>query len=128
VPEKFEAAVGLICVSAGDGDPVGQREQVGRGDVSADLAGGLRARQQRGSGRAHGVVPLVEQGRSLAAAIIGNCGRELPFGRHVGDEGAQPGEQRVCGRLAPEQGLTPGAQRRDLVGEDGDDDNIAAGP
>jgi hypothetical protein len=54
-------------------------------------------------------VPAVEQGRALAALVVGNRQREVSFRGYVRDEGTQPGEQRVFGRLLLAQGIALGA-------------------
>ena len=121
MPEQRETPFGLVGAAGGHGNPAGRREQVGRIKTGAHGAVGLRADKQPGCGRVHRRVPAVEQGRALAALVAGNRQREVSFRGYVRDEGTQPGEQRVFGRLLLAQGIALGAQCRDFVGVDGDE-------
>jgi hypothetical protein len=116
-----EESLGLWSVGACEGDGCGEGEQVGGGDVGAYGSGALRPCEQGGGGRLHCLVPAVEEGGASARVVVGDCEGKRSLVSDMGDEGAQPHQERVVGRGVVEKGFSTAAELVDLIGVDGDE-------
>jgi hypothetical protein len=115
----------LVPIRTCQRNPGRHRQQIEGVGIGADGSGVLGTGQQCGDRASHPLVPAVEQCRAVACLVVRESKRQRPLGGNVGDEGPQPVEERIRGRIYLEQSLPLGTERRHLVGVDGDDEVAA---